>query len=1336
MRGAVLFADITGFTALAEDLAQLGPTGAETLSEVLNEYFGRLIDLITAYGGDVVKFAGDALLAVWPEQDGLAGNQTRAVHAAARCALEVQRRLHNYDVQNRRLTLRVGVSAGEFRILHVGGVFSRWEFLLAGSPIIEVSLAQKAAEPGDVILSGAAWQSLSGVAGAQVVPMDGGFARLDNLADLSVQQAERIAPDALAADALRAYIPNAVLSRHKAGQAAYLSELRRVSVLFINLPDLLSASLEQAQALMRTLQDGIYRYEGSINKLNVDDKGITLVAALGLPPFAHEDDAARAVQAGLSIYQSLSEHGQPLSVGITTGRVFCGLVGNAVRQEYTVIGNSVNLSARLMTAVDLSQDSGRPLLCDETTYHAARSRIEFEKLLPVMVKGRPDPVAVYEPVSEKRRSSQASSQVIGRLSERSLLLELLSNLLQGRSGLAVIEGDAGLGKSRLVEDLGVQARALQARVLAGAGDAVEKHIAYHAWRGVFGSLMGLNPNADPEEQRRELATWMDAHPEFREESPLLNPLLPFALIDSDLTRQMTGQVRADNTQAYLARLLHWAATQTPLVIILEDAHWLDLTSWALLSHIQANVAPLLLVVASRPQAEPFAGYTSLLEIPETVYLPLGPMSNDDILALVCARLGTEKLPKAVSDLILSKGEGSPFFSEELAYALRDAGLLRVENGACSLAPGVDLDAVTFPDTVQGVVTSRIDRLNPQQQLALKVASVIGRIFALRTLRDVYPVADDREEIHSHLSVLERLDLTPLETPEPELQYIFKHVITQEVAYQLMLFTQRRELHESVARWYEETYPNDLSPFYALLAHHWEQAQNQERTTYYLGLAGEQALHNGTYQEASRFLARALSMHSLQPPARGQLPSAEHLRRAHLEQQLGLAHNATGLLDQGLEPLFRGLRLLGSPAPQGKAAMVRHLLIEIGRQAAHRLWPFWKPGQGQAAAVKVQIARLYATMGHIYYFSGETLGLVTALITEMNNLEAAGDYPNDLARTYSSFAVVTSAFTLQGLSDFYASRARIYLERADQAGIRGRTLVALSVPKLVVGQWEDADALLLEAESVLHKIGDRRQAGEASAVIGLLHLYQGNFEASFAGYDRSLQPALRSGDDQQVAWGLDAHAGIRAKQGRIDEAMALLVEAGEVNKRINDTTAHIIHAGWSALVMHHAGRHAESLKYAAEALELISRYTPSLFSLLDSYSAPTQVFLEAWEADGGVASSPNREPARKAVAALKRYAISFPVTQPRANLWSGVQAWLEGKHRRQALRLWEQALKLAQRYDMPYEEALILYERARRAGGPQAAADLATAAEVFSRLGAAYDEQQVRAALDKLANDKT
>jgi predicted ATPase len=377
----------------------------------------------------------------------------------------------------------------------------------------------------------------------------------------------------------------------------------------------------------------------------------------------------------------------------------------------------------------------------------------------------------------------------------------------------------------------------------------------------------------------------DVAPDLGERVPLLNDVLNLGLPENELTASLDTHLRHESLVSLLLALLRAWAVERPLVLVLEDAHWLDTLSWDLAVQVARALTvarvPLLLVVAMRPlegevtRVEPQA----LAGMAGTEHLRLGSLSPDETLALAAARLGVaeEGLPGAVADLMQMRAAGNPFFAEELVYALRDNGLItvRTEEGRtrCIISGDLGRAAQTLPDTIQGIVLSRIDRLPPEEQLTLKVAAVIGRTFAYTPLHDT--LGEHMEISHRLLKVylddLARLDLTPLEAPEPELTYVFKHIITQEVAYETLLFAQRRQLHRAVADWYECTFGDDsgraagggpespLAPYYPLLVYHWHQAGDEDRERHYAGLAGRWAAAQFANVEAAGYFSRALDL---------------------------------------------------------------------------------------------------------------------------------------------------------------------------------------------------------------------------------------------------------------------------------------------------------------------------------------------------------------------------------------------------------------------------------------------------------------------------------------------
>lgn len=909
---AVLLADVSGFTRLTETLAQRGPEGAEEMTRALNGYFGQLIELAHRHGGDIVKFAGDAMLIVWPlldDRDSLAELTARA----SLCALAMQTEIGVVEaVPGAPLALHCAIGAGDMAYAYIGGVFGRWEFVIMGDALTSMAEAAHLSSSGEVVLTGEAWSLVRDQ--ARGVELEEGCVRIeaitrayDPVADNSIEIA------AEHEKTLKSFLPGAVRSRIDAGQSGWLAELRQVSVLFVNLPDLNhSTSLERAQETMQALQACMYRFEGSINKLSVDEKGISMVAALGLPPLSHYDDPSRAVGAAMAIHRKLAEMGVRCSIGVTTGRVFCGEVGNKQRREYTIMGDVVNLAARLMQAAKGA------IRCDEATYRDCQQNYRFEALEPIPLKGKQGLFVTYTPKGKARLKVSSDVLLVGRSKERQVVAEFLASLVDRREGGRILlEGDAGMGKSALISYAVAQAEASGVRTLIGAGDEVEKATPYQAWKGIFESLFDFEDSDDPQTKRDRVLEWLRQSNEDLRKAPLLGALWTLDLPDSELTAHLEGQARANATQALLISALSHAAASAPLLLVLDDCQWLDSASLRLLERVSAGLGNVMLLLAQRPLGS--ACPTEIATIRDAgAHFALSAMTPEEALELVAIRLGVAALPEAVSRIILERAGGQPLFIENLGYALRDGGYLVIENEQCHLAPQAgDLRDLKLPTTLQGIIMSRIDRLPPAEQLTLKIASVVGRSFDSRILADIHPVDGQSDIIRQHLADLARQELTAEDEhgQQGDLHQAFKNATTRDVAYNLMLFAQRKQIHQAVAQWYEATFKDDLSPHYPFLAHHWSHADVPAKAAHYLEKAGEYAEQRFAYKEAAGFFEQALG-------ADKQLGDAgEPRRRLRIEQWLGRVFKAMGRQDDARVHLESALELSRSLGDGGAEANV-------------------------------------------------------------------------------------------------------------------------------------------------------------------------------------------------------------------------------------------------------------------------------------------------------------------------------------------------------------------------------------------------------------------------------
>ena len=474
---AILFVDISGFTSLNEKLAELGPAGPERVSHHINSYFTSLIKAVNQHGGDTLKFAGDALICMFgsPTTDESLEILTRR---ATQCALTIQTRLAKYDSnQGFTLTLHVGIGAGKIYSLYVGGVDSSWEFLVTGEPLAQLRTCVDLSSTGEVVVSSKVWNLISSYFEGNCIEdsenKDWLVTKVIQSKIIDVSPLPQLQPKSENFEiAARCFIPKAVQVQIDSNQTKWMDELRIVTVLFVKLNspipsssmDEFCNSLHQYLVLMQT---EIFRFDGMVRQFLADDKGTVCIAAFGLPPSSHMDGALRGIRAAIAIHKNLKNVNMDNSIGVTTGSVFCGAVGAKNRREYAMVGDIVNLSARLMVAAG-KMDSNIKILCDKQTAEPCKGKQELKQLESIYVKGKKNPIDVFCPLEidnktqtrrvmlqRRQNSTELSENIkktcVGRDNETKIILKQLDAVASNQLPclMVILEGETGTGKSSM-----------------------------------------------------------------------------------------------------------------------------------------------------------------------------------------------------------------------------------------------------------------------------------------------------------------------------------------------------------------------------------------------------------------------------------------------------------------------------------------------------------------------------------------------------------------------------------------------------------------------------------------------------------------------------------------------------------------------------------------------------------------------------------------------------------------------------------------------------------------------------------------------------------------------
>lgn len=866
LHGAVLFADISGFTALTETFArELGPKrGAEEFTIQLNQVFYAIVADLHRYGGSVVSFSGDAITC-WFDGD------TDGKRALA-CALTMQQTMERLqDIttainQTVKLGIKLAVSAGSVRRFVVGMPEYTLMDAMAGHTLERVTAAEGMAEKGDVVLDQVTAEGLQDHLVIQTwrTHEETGqtFAVVEKL-NLDVQSDPwmYLPENALADEAIQEWILPAVYGRLSTGAGEFLSELRPTVAMFIRFsgidydqdPD----APQKLNNFVSHVQKVLIRFGGSLLQLTIGDKGSYMYASFGAP-VANEDDAERAASAAIQLIDTSDnfELDQKLQIGITQGEMWAGAYGGAERKTYGVMGNNVNLAARLMMKAEPGQ-----ILLDQNARQKVDLEFLFNDLGKVQFKGKLYKTQVYELIGRQVTSgfhlfeTAYNMPMVGREDEMQEISSKIP-LVQTRWGQIVgITAEAGMGKSRFAAEFIQQAESKGVNGFGGEGESFGTNSSYLIWENIWRGIFKLSPSYDTAKQieisQNEL---VKANPDFIHRHPLLSQVLNINIPETDLTSSLDPKAKKTALESLLLDYLkYFSEKEGPLLILLEDAHWIDDLSLELLDLVSKSIEhlPILLLLVYRPENS----LPDFSPLPNFTEIKLDLFSKEEAETLIRYKLSqhfsTYRIPQKLSQLIMEKSGGNPFYIEEILNYIKDLNLdVRDETALANL---------DLPDTIYSLILSRVDRLTQRQQVALRVASVIGRLFRSAMVWGVYPERIDEESIQSDLDVLSKLEITAVEHPEPELTYLFRHIVTHEVTYESLPYNTRSHLHEQVAKYMEAQYAENLDQFIDLLAFHYSRSKNNSKKKEYLLKAGEAAKENFANVAAIDYYTRSLEL---------------------------------------------------------------------------------------------------------------------------------------------------------------------------------------------------------------------------------------------------------------------------------------------------------------------------------------------------------------------------------------------------------------------------------------------------------------------------------------------
>ena len=943
------------------------------------------------------------------------------------------------------------------------------------------------------------------------------------------------------------------------------AERRQLTVMFCDLVSstALSEQLdpeelrEVVRAYQQTSGKVIERYEGYIAQYLGDG----ILVYFGYPT-AHEDDAARAARAGLGIVaavQALDVHlpqALQVRIGIHTGLVVVGEMGDSNRQEQLALGETPNIAARV-------QGKAEPdtVVISAATQRMVAGLFETEDQGLHDLKGISTPQSLYRITAESPAQSRFEVAVrsgltplVGREAELSVLRERWTQAQAGNGQVVLLSGEPGIGKSRLVEELKAQMRDEGVRQIEFRCSPYHQNSALHPITEHLQHLLQFASDDTLEAKLGKLQQRL-GHYRFPQADtvPLLAVLLSLPHPEDVAPLSLSPQKQKERTQAALLAWLIEESEQTPIYNAWEDLHWADPSTLELLDRLLSQVPTtrLLVLLTFRPEFVPPWGAHSYMS-----HLTLSRLGQPQVNAMVERVTGGKALPDEVIEQIATKTDGVPLFVEELTKMVIESDLVRVVNGHYELTG--PLPPLAIPSTLQDSLMARLDRLATTREVA-QLGATLGREFTYELLHAVSPLGEDH--LQQGLRQLVEAELVFQHGVPPQARYLFKHALVQDTAYQSLLKSKRQQLHQQVARMLEEQFPETIETQPEILAHHYTEAGLGKQAIPYWQQAGQQAMARSAHSEAIRHLSHALELLATvdDTPARAQQELA-------LQMTLGTAHIVTkgfaapeaGLTYARADALCRGL----GDRPEGVDVLVGlwafHVsgqsALKTAREVAEQLLRLAQDQQDSTALLKAHIV-----LSMTLFYEGELLAVPEHVDPCLELYEP---------ELHHKLFVSSAGYDRGIITHCWSAMTRWLLGYPDQALASATTAVALA--QELAHPYTSAVALVYAAW-VERWCGELQAAREhAEAAVTLSHEHGFTLTWAWGTVFRSLALAGLGHSENQVQEAYDAVAKLRgagiglwmphllarlaetqSKVGQVDEALRVLDEALEISTRRGD-----------------------------------------------------------------------------------------------------------------------------------------------------------------------------------------
>lgn len=1091
---SLCFVDISGFTNLSERLARRGRIGAEELTDVLNHVFGKMLEVAYLHGGNLLKFGGDALLLIFRDRE----HEIRATSAAVEMR-RVLKEAEDYETSVGRLHLRmsVGIHSGRLHLFRVGEVHD--ELIIAGPAASKTTEMEKIANAGEIVISGETRERV-GEDAAGAAKGEGWLLRWRTPRCETTPIVEREPADPatvipwvppLLRDFLVSTHPE---PEHRIAGVAFIRISGLDDLLAGEGPEIVADRLGQTISLIQraAFEEGITFLGTDIN-----EDGAKAILVSGVP-FAQEEDEGRLLRALRRVVDGGT--GLNVHIGVNQGHVFAGEIGASYRSTYTIIGDTVNLAARLAAAAP-------PATIYATTGILDNSGILFdcEPIEPFHVKGKDELIHAYSvgpEEGEREIETEGELAFAGRAKELSQITNAIWETIDGTGSVLTIVGDVGSGKSRLIREACLICSAV--RTITVRSESYGTSTPYRPLRDVFRDLLQIE-RADQATMANELAaTVAEIAFELVGLLPFIGDVTHIEVPSTEAVESIEPRFRQDRLADAVISLMERLLDE-PTVFDLDDAQWMDDATAHLMGRIaEASTDHPWTVLVSRRRGE--EGFTP----PIGAVIDLGGLEPDEAEGLVIEATAAAPLRPHEVETIVARSGGNPLFLHEILQVVRDTGSVE-----------------ELPDSLGSVVSTSIDALPPLSRSILRYCAVLGRSFRVSIVQEI--LREDRIE----LDAATRHTLRRFLVADGKGRLRFTNAVIRDVAYDGLSFRRRKELHLRAARAFAASV-DDPDTIADLLSLHYSIGGDSERAWHYARIAGDQARDAYANVDAAAHYTRALD-------SARRLDEVRDVERAEVWARLGDVREQAGLFEAALDAYQKAYRLQDDPVARAELMLKRAGARERAAQysmalrettVAKRLLAEASSREARTLAARAQA--FYSLIRMRQGRPAEALRTARAAVAEADGAKSA----RALARAYGVMAWAHLMMDQPGAEGLWQDALALYEREGDLVGqsYMNNNLGGLAYFE---GRWDQALEYYERSRDLAERVGNAVDVGVAEGNIGEVLVKQHKFDEAEPQLRRAVRVARASGDAFTVVFANLQLARILIERDQFEEAEDLL-----------------------------------------------------------------------------------------------------------------------------------------------------------------------------------------------------